>query len=226
MTIIGIARAFYIYTNRASDNIIRQKDVELARLSELQKQAELQSLQSKINPHFLYNSLNSIASLAATDARKTEQMALALSDFFKYSINKEDNQMATLKDEIHSVETYLTIEKVRFDDRLDYTVNLPEELEDRLIPRFVIQPLVENAVKHGTSQVTGQGKISIEIRLNGTQLEIRIFDNGPGFPNEPISGYGLQSIQEKIHLIYGKKAYLAWENGDEKHVLISLPQQK
>ncbi len=222
-SIIGIARAFYIYLSLSSKNIIRQKDVQLARLNQLHKQSELQSLQSKINPHFLYNALNSIASLSTVDGKKTEKMALALSDFFKYSLNKEQKEMVSLKEEIESVETYLTIEKVRFGDRLNFAIQLPEELENITIPQFIIQPLIENAVKHGISKIVETGEIRLVVSAKNNNLEVRVFDNGPAISNEPISGYGLQSIQEKLNLIYGNKAYMSWNNEPEKYVLISLP---
>ncbi len=223
---IGMLRALYIFLEIKSQNVISQKDLELARLNELNKQAELQSLQSKINPHFLYNSLNSIAGLARTDARKTEQMALALSDFFKYSLNKEQKETVSLTEEIHSVETYLEIEKVRFGERLNYTVNCPDELKQIPIPQFLIQPLIENAIKHGLSKVTGTGELRLEISEKDQKLEIAVSDNGPAFPDEPVSGYGLQSIQEKLKLIYGETAYLSWQNSPEKKITIRLPLQQ
>ena len=216
-------RCLYIYISIQSENQIKKKDLELARLGELHKQAELRSLQSKINPHFLYNSLNSIASLASSDPVKTEKMAVALSDFFKYSLNKEKKEMVTLKEEMESIETYLSIEKVRFGDRLNYSIVLPKELEDMEIPQFIIQPVVENAMKHGISKRVNEGILKVEIFRNLNQLEIRIFDNGPDFPNEPVSGYGIQSIQEKLQIIYQDKAYMKWENGIDKHMLIVLP---
>lgn len=222
-SLIAVARTFYIYMSMQSRNLLCEKDVQLAQLSELHKQAELQSLQSKINPHFLYNSLNSIASLARIDGRKTEQMALALSDFFKYSLNKEQKQTVSLKEEIESIETYLTIEKVRFGDRLNYEIQISRELEEVLIPQFLIQPLVENAVKHGLSKLTSNGQIRVVVERHNKQLKIMVFDNGPGFPSEPIAGYGLQSIQEKLNLIYQNKAWLKWENEPEKYILIVLP---
>ncbi len=222
LTITAI-RFFLLSLSEISNNEIRKKDMELLRINELHKQAELQSLQSKINPHFLYNALNSIASLSTVDGKKTEKMALALSDFFKYSLNKEQKEMVSLKEEIESVETYLTIEKVRFGDRLNFAIQLPEELKNIIIPQFIIQPLIENAVKHGISKIVETGEIRLVVSAKNNNLEVRVFDNGPAISNEPISGYGLQSIQEKLNLIYGNKAYMSWNNEPEKYVLISLP---
>ena len=221
--LLGFVRSVYIYTRLRTESLIREKDVELARLGELHKQAELQSLRAKINPHFLYNALNSIASLATTDARKTEDMALALSDFFKYSINREQKQMNSLSEELNAIKIYLEIEKVRFGDRLSFEIDCPEELHTIQIPQLLIQPLVENAIKHGLSQITENGLIRIAVSKSETQLKIRVYDNGPAFPEGPLSGFGIQNTQERIALLYGAKATINWQNGVEKCIEISIP---
>ena len=222
-TLMGIARAFYIFMSVKSENIIRKKDLELAHMNELHKQAELQSLRAKINPHFLYNALNSIASLATTDARKTEQMALALSDFFKYAINREQKQLNTLSEELNATRTYLEIEKVRFGERLSFEIDCTEELLNIQIPQLLIQPLVENAIKHGLSQITESGLIRISVSSAENQLKIQVYDNGPAFPEGPLTGFGIQNTQERIALLYGAKATINWQNGAEKYIELNLP---
>lgn len=222
--IIGLGRSIFIFTSKTSENIIRKKDLELARMGELHKQAELQSLRAKINPHFLYNALNSIASLATTDGRKTEQMALSLSDFFKYAINREQKQLNTLSEELNAIRTYLEIEKVRFGERLSFEIDCPSELMDIQIPQLLIQPLVENALKHGLSQITDKGFIKVSISKEGNLLKIKVYDNGPAFPEGPLTGFGIQNTQERISLIYGAKASINWQNEPEKYIEISLPQ--
>jgi LytS/YehU family sensor histidine kinase len=221
--VASLARCLYVFLNDRYKSIINQKDVELAQMGEFQKQAELQSLRAKINPHFLYNALNSIASLATTDARKTEQMALALSDFFKYAINREQKQLNTLSEELNAISTYLEIEKVRFGDRLSFEIDCPEELLEIQIPQLLIQPLVENAIKHGLSHITENGLIRILVSRADTQLKIRVYDNGPAFPDGPLSGFGIQNTQERIALLYGTKATINWQNGEEKYVELCLP---
>jgi LytS/YehU family sensor histidine kinase len=221
--LIAIARAFYIYLNKQSENIIRQKDVELAQMNAMHKQAELQSLQAKINPHFLYNALNSIASLATTDAKKTEQMALSLSDFFKYAINREQKQFNSLLEELNAIRTYLDIEKVRFGDRLSFEIDCPEELMNVQIPQLLIQPLVENAIKHGLSKITEKGLIRISVSREEKQLKIRIYDNGPAFPEGPLTGYGIQNTQERLSLLYVEKGSINWQNGEDKFIEVCLP---
>jgi len=221
--LIGFCRSIYIYTRKMSESIVRKKDVELAQMGELQKQAELQSLRAKINPHFLYNALNSIASLATTDAKKTEQMALALSDFFKYAINREQKQLNALSEELNATRTYLEIEKVRFGDRMSFEIDCPPELLEIQIPQLLIQPLVENAIKHGLSQITENGLIRIAVSRNDDQLIIRVYDNGPSFPDEPLTGFGIRNTQERIALLYGEQASVNWNNGEEKYIELNLP---
>jgi len=223
MLITTTARFFMISLSGISNAELKQKDSELVFLRERSKQAELDSLRAKINPHFLYNALNSIASLAATDARKTEQMALALSDFFKYAINREQKQLNTLSEELNAIRTYLEIEKVRFGERLSFEIDCPRELLDIQIPQLLIQPLVENAIKHGLSQITENGLIGILVCKEDSQLKIRVYDNGPAFPNGPLSGFGIQNTQERIALLYGVKATINWQNGTEKYIEISIP---
>ncbi|MFV0591674.1 MAG: sensor histidine kinase [Draconibacterium sp.] len=222
---IAFYRAFLIFLSRKSESIINQKDVELARMSEMHRKAELQSLRAKINPHFLYNSLNSIASLASIDPKKTEQMALSLSDFFKYSINREQRQTNPLSDELKAVETYLEIEKVRFGERLTYSVECPETLKSVQIPQLLIQPLVENAVKHGVSKLLENGEVRIVVsELDFAKISIRVYDNGPGFPDGPLSGFGIRNTHERLQLIYAGKASINWQNNPEKYIEIVLPQ--
>lgn len=223
---IAIYRAFFVFLTKRSENIINQKDVELARMSELHRKAELQSLRAKINPHFLYNSLNSIASLASIDSKKTEQMALSLSDFFKYSINREQKQTNPLSDELQAVETYLGIEKVRFGDRLTYSIECPESLKQVQIPQLLIQPLVENAVKHGISKLLKDGVVQVVVSaLESEQISIRVYDNGPDFPNGPMSGFGIRNTHERLQLLYDDKASLNWKNQPEKYFELIFPRQ-
>ncbi len=202
---------------------VGDKELELANLQKLQHQTELQAIQSRINPHFLYNSLNSIASLTRMDPEKAEEMALSLSDYFRYSINKKNKKMTPLKDELESVKTYLKIEKIRFSNQLEYSVQCDEQLYDYTIPRFLIQPLVENAIKHGTSEITEKGTVTIEITRQDAQLMIKVSDNGKDFPEDPIPGFGLQSIFDKLEIIYQGEANMNWTNQPDKAIIITLP---
>lgn len=203
---------------------LRQKEKELitSKQKELQSQAELDALQAKVNPHFLYNSLNSIAGLAQEDSAKTEEMAIALSHFFKYSTNRQTENWSTIEKEIEILETYLEIEKIRFGDRLQFQLTCPDELLTIKTPRFLLQPIVENAIKCGYDQTTNSIAIQLEISQNGNQLVFQIYDGGKPFPDNMPSGYGLQSIRKKLALLYPAKHELAFINVPKKHVKITL----
>ncbi len=223
--IIAFIRVLFHLFNHRIKSMVNQKDVEIAKMKELKNQAELNALHSRINPHFLYNSLNSIASLAHTDADKTENMATGLSDLFRYSINKENKTFVSVAEELEMVKKYLEIEKTRFGDRLTYEINAEESAMEKHIPKFLIQPLVENAVKHGLSKMKDPGKIRVEVKQLEKDMSISIFDNGPDFPDEPVSGYGLQNLHDKLDIIYGNQALINWENGANKNFTLMLKNQ-
>ncbi len=212
--------SYFIFKER---NLIIENETKLSHLRELKSKAELKSLQSQINPHFLYNALNSIASLAPIDANKTQKMAHSLSDLFKYSINRKGKKMSTIKDEIDMVTSYLDIEKIRFGNRLQFDIEVDETLLNHEIPLFLVQPLVENAVKHGVSQNEGEGNISLNIEKEANQLVISVSDNGPDFPEGLVSGHGLQTVYDLLRLSYGDKAAINWTNSPAKVISITIP---
>ncbi|NOU61406.1 sensor histidine kinase [Marinifilum caeruleilacunae] len=216
-------RLTFNFTNFKNIQEVRKRDMELAKLKLLKTKAELQSLQSRINPHFLYNSLNSIATLTHINPEKTEEMALSLSDFFRYAINHKDQDMIEVQQEVEIARTYLHIEKVRFGDRLEFYIEIEDSILKNLVPRFLIQPLIENSIKHGISAIQEKGIIKLEITKQSGYLHIRVQDNGPAFPDTPVSGYGLRSLYEKLELIYGGSAQFSWQNQPEKSICIRLP---
>ncbi|MFI1771675.1 sensor histidine kinase [Thalassobellus citreus] len=219
----SVGRGLLLYLDNFSENLVKQKDVELNQLKERNAQAQVQLLQSQINPHFLYNALNSIASLASVDSKKTQKMAHSLSHLFKYSINRNSEKMNKVSDEVTMVKTYLEIEQIRFGDRLTFKIDVDETLEANEIPKFIIQPLVENAVKHGVSQIEERGVVSLSIKKVSNGIEIQVKDNGPHFPDDLISGHGLQTVYDLLQLTYGNKASLNWQNEPEKAITILIP---
>tara|TARA_R110001592_G_scaffold169759_1_gene406435 strand:+ start:956 stop:2818 length:1863 start_codon:yes stop_codon:yes gene_type:complete len=222
--IIASIRALISYFIFKERNIIVENENKLSHLRELKTKAELKSLQAQINPHFLYNSLNSIASLAKIDADKTQQMAYSLSDLFKYSINRKGENTSTIKEEVEMVKTYLEIEKIRFEDHLKFTIEVDKTLENKKIPLFLIQPLVENAVKHGISKNIDEGKISIQIEKINNEICISVSDNGPDFPEGLLSGHGLQTVYDLLRLNYKENASLNWTNTPQKTITISIQE--
>lgn len=219
---LALVRVSYFYLTYRKDAIIKEKDLQLSSLSASKAEAEVASLHARINPHFLYNSLNSIAGLAHIDADKTEKMALSLSDLFRHNLNRKNETFCSIKEEVDAAIAYMDIEQIRFGDQLQFNTELYESLYDYLIPRNIIQPLLENAIKHGISKLKTPGKIKLRIIQNEDMVEITVFDNGPGFKDGSISGYGLQSIFDILKLTYDEKASLNWENTPEKRVWISI----
>lgn len=219
--LIGVP-TFLLDANKIeSKKALQQKQMELDKLEQLKVQSELAALQAKINPHFLYNSLNSIVSLIHENPGKAEQMVLSLSDLFRYSVNSKNDNYATLEQELEMVSTYLDIELVRFEDQLEFEMKIGEGIEKCLVPKFLIQPLIENAIKHGTSKIT-HGVIKLHITKENENLHITLYDNGPNFPEDIDAGYGIKSTVDKLDLLY-KNAYLfKLNNTPEKHLKIEL----
>nr|MBC7611504.1 histidine kinase [Pseudopedobacter sp.] len=203
---------------------LKEKEFDIVKLNQLKTQAELQSLQSRINPHFLYNSLNSIASLIHIDADKAEDMTLKLSKLFRYSINTQNENLTSVKDEVEIVKTYLDIERVRFGDRINFILDIDEAALNEQIPRFILQPLVENALKHGLNDVVKEGELKLKVEVSDNNLFLMILDNGKPFPDELNSGYGLQSTYEKLQLLYSNNYEIQIMNGPQKQIKITLPK--
>lgn len=219
---LAIGRGLLLYLNHFSESLVKQKDIELSRLREAKAEAEVKVLQSQINPHFLYNALNSIASLAHTDANKTEKMALSLSDLFRHSINRKDKKVNTLSDELSLVQNYLEIEQIRFGDRLSFNIDIEPDLLAVEIPMFILQPLVENAIKHGISKIQGDGKIILKVSKKDNGILISVQDNGPDFPEGLVSGHGLQTVYDLLRFSYGDKAEMSWHNQPQKEITIQI----
>ena len=198
------------------------KELELSRLRELKTKAELDALHSKINPHFLYNALNSIADLAVTDGKKGRKMTIALADLFRYSINYSDNNYSTVRDEVAMAEVYLQIEKIRFEDQLNYQISIADDCAYNLVPRFLLQPIVENAVKHGLKATGKMTEILVEVCKEGEGLQLNIADNGPFFPESISPGYGVKSVFDKLDLLFPDCYAVQFSNEPRKQVTIHI----
>jgi two-component system LytT family sensor kinase len=223
---ILVANVFY-YLSREGKQISRKisdQEYQLLNLEKLKTRAELDALQARINPHFLYNSLNSIASLVHEDPDKAEEMTLLLSRLFRYTTGRKNNDyFDTIENELEMVATYLQVEKVRFGDRLRFTVEVADDsLRDLQVPKFILQPIVENAIKHGISKMADQGNIVVRIYEEDNWLHLCVHDNGPAFPETMDAGYGIRSIQDKLKLLYGDEARLELHTKPQKSVNISI----
>ncbi|GAB3328035.1 hypothetical protein GCM10027299_29560 [Larkinella ripae] len=225
--LIGNLLYYFQRQARSVTRKITEQEYQLLHLEQQKTRAELEALQAKINPHFLYNALNSIASLVHDEPDRAERMVLLLSKLFRYTTGLKNRYFNTVADELEMVRTYLDVEQVRFGDRLSYRIDLTDPaLSEVQIPQFLLQPLVENAIKHGISRVAGPGAIILRITEESGWLTGRIHDNGPVFPEELVAGYGLQSIQDKLKLLYGDDARLLLENQPLKEVVVQIRKER
>ncbi len=224
-----IVSCVYYYSWQRTRKITRkisEQEYQLLNLEKLKTRADLSALQARINPHFLYNSLNSIASLVHSDPDKAEEMTILLSKLFRYTTDRNNEHFNSIADELEIVRTYLSIEQVRFGDRLTFAVELEKGLESFQIPRLLLQPIVENAIKHGISKSSDAGKIEVKIYEKGNQIMLSVHDSGQLFPEEIASGYGLRSIQDKLRLIYGNDANFEIQNDTQyKAVVIAITKK-
>ncbi len=225
-TVFGSAAAIYISlrsTAARMSRTLREKEINEERLERLKTRAELDALQAKINPHFLFNTLNSIASLIPENPAAAESTVEKLSELFRYTLQRSGNSTVKLSEEMEIVRSYLEIEKVRFGERLKFEIRSDESLNDFQIPPLLIQPLVENSIKHGISSETGGGTVDVDARRDGGSCIITVKDSGKGITLAgDETGFGLKSIRERLNLVYGVRAGLRVQEGSSK-VQITIP---
>ncbi len=203
----------------------------------LASRAELKALRAQINPHFLFNALNAIAGLIPGDPGLAEETVEQLAEVFRYTLRKSEKEWVRLEEEVEFVAAYLGVEKARFGERLQVEFQVDPGAGAIPVPAMCIQPLVENAIKHGTSTVEGQGRIRVRAAAKEGRLWIEVRDNGPGFPADfslgaPLAGrpaaqagHGLRNIAERLRGYYGESAQLAWESGpDGTRVFLDIPE--
>jgi two-component system, LytTR family, sensor kinase len=213
----------FIYSQNLQDKIRDE-----SRLNEAVRESELNLLKSQINPHFLFNSLNSISSLTITDPSKAQEMTIKLSDFLRYSVAQNDTGFTTLEMEVNNIGKYLDIEKTRFGSKLSYTFDIPESCWKFEIPVMILQPLYENAVKHGVYESTGEVSIRTVAVLNKNLLEISIENNfEPGAPSRKGAGIGLKNIRERMKLIYHDDSLLQTHIKNQVFIVtICIPEKR
>jgi two-component system LytT family sensor kinase len=208
-----IVLAYYLFVSLYN---LSEKNAKEARLESLVKETELKMLRSQINPHFLFNSLNSVSSLTITNPEKARDMVIKLSEFMRYALSKKDEQPVSLRSELENLRLYLEIEKVRFGDRLLTEENISEKCLDIKMPVMILQPLYENAIKHGVYESTESVSIRTNVTCNNGYLEIIISNNYDQAPSSAKgTGTGLINVSRRLDLFFGKRASIRTtkENG-------------
>ena len=214
--IFGATRTLYVYGRRQAAAVERAR-AELA-------EARVQALQAQMNPHFLFNTLNTVASLVRRDPTSAERTVEHLSSVLRRTLDRSTRPMSTVADEIDYVRAYLAIEQQRFGDRLQVEWRVDSWTRSRTIPTMTLQPLVENALKHGISGRLDGGAIRIAITEVGGGLRLIVEDDGPGFASPYRDGTGLGNLRQRLEAQYGSTASLRVEHPPVgARVVLDLP---
>jgi two-component system LytT family sensor kinase len=231
-TILLVAYAIDYYRRHQQEELkISRLEAALAQAQLETTQAQLQALKSQLQPHFLFNTLNSISTLLDDDKDAADRMLARLGDFLRLTLENSGAQEVTLREELEFLRCYLEIERVRFADRLAVNFEIESGALDALVPNLLLQPLVENAIRHGIVARRGSGVIGIGARLDGATLTLGVTDNGPGLrargEDAPGSrqGLGFALTRARLERMYGarQRLRLAEADGGGLEVKIELP---
>jgi len=229
--VFGVSGYFYesvrLRLNTTTQQL-RTKELDEQRAQKLAVEASLSSLESRVHPHFLFNTLNSISSLIQEDPLLAERMVERLAALLRFSLDSSHRSTIPLEQELKIAVDYLEIEKARFGERLHYQIDIPAELNTILVPPFVIQTLVENSVKHAVSLKREGGNIHLKATEKDGRVNIEVEDDGPGFSADAITvGHGLDSLRARLTTLFAHEAALDLSRHDGFMVVsVSLPNHQ
>ncbi len=205
----------------------RITEVQTLRLELVAQEAQLRGLRAQINPHFLFNCLNSLRELIVENPQGAQMMVTQLSGLLRYSLQSNHAELVRLADEVQAVKDYLDLEGVRLEERLQVHWNISSDLGNVPIPPMLLQTLVENALKHGISRRSDGGEITIGVRCRDSVVELEVVNTGELTGNPSPEGIGLRNAQERLQLLYGDKATIVLERAPNNHVraAITVPRQ-
>ena len=195
--------AYHLYHYAQRELLINKEN---ARLALLNTEAQLSKLSAQLNPHFLFNSLNNIKALTATEPKSARRAIDLLAELLRHTLYRNDELLSTVKEEIQLVRDYLELEKLRLEERLQYEIAIDDSIQEIRIPGLSIQTLVENAIKHGISQLKAGGLITIAIKKEDGTLYIVVRQPGKLVFNTALKGIGISNLQERLALQYKDKA--------------------
>jgi two-component system, LytTR family, sensor histidine kinase AlgZ len=204
---------------------LRTKELERERALKLVTEAQLASLESRIHPHFLFNTLNSISSLIPEDPARAELLVQQMAALLRFSLDANQSGLVPLASELKIVADYLEIERARFGDRLRYQIDVPADL-NASVPPLALQTLVENSVKYAIAPQRAGGEIRITGAHSNGVFQVQVSDPGPAFQLESApAGHGLDNLQGRLSTLFGDKAALLLERvGGRNNLILSLPQ--
>lgn len=222
--ILGLSYAVSYYFR------FREGEFKAAQLETRLTQAQLQTLKMQLQPHFLFNTLNGIAGLVRDSRNKAAvDMLAGLSDLLRYTLENAGKQEVPLKEELEFLELYLDIQQMRFSDRLRVDMHVTPETLDAMVPNLILQPLMENAIRHGISRRTAAGTVGVKAERDNGLLRLTIFDDGPGLTRDdgksPVEGVGLSNTRARLAQLYGdrQKFSLTQRDGGGVEVSMVLP---
>jgi len=212
----------------AMQSELRARELDHERARKMMLQARLASLESRLQPHFLFNTLNAISALIQEDPAHAERMVERLAALLRFSLDATERGLVPLADELKIVGDYLEIERTRLGERLAFSVEVPDELGGAQVPPLSIQTLVENSVKHAIAPRPAGGHIRVSVNATGPALRLGVWDDGPGFSAASMrAGHGLENLQERLHARYGDAATLSIEPRDGGTlVAVTLPRAR
>ncbi len=206
----GAALYFFITKSklRHRSEMIEQEKTRRMAVEKESLSANLRMLQAQIEPHFLFNTLSNIVSLIDTQPAKGKSMLLDLTKYLRTSLSRTLPEKTTLDQEIEMIKAYLNIQKIRMDERLNFKIDVPDNMRQQSFPPMLLQPLVENAVKHGLEPKVEGGKILISAVEESGFMRIEVVDTGLGFSDFNKSGVGIANVRERLALLFGEKGHL------------------
>jgi len=224
----GVISMYESFQERLQETTLqlRTKELERERALKLATEAQLASLESRIHPYFLFNTLNSISSLIPEDPKRAERLVEQMAALLRFSLDANHTGLVPLDREMKIVSDYLAIEQARFGDRLRFQIDEPRDFGDSQVPPLAIQTLVENSVKHAVSRNRAGGEIRVMLARENGSLRIQVRDQGPEFRLETVpSGHGLDNLMSRLAALYGERGGLTLERcGDLNQITLSVPQ--
>jgi LytS/YehU family sensor histidine kinase len=205
----------------------KQSEINALKYFAASKESELNNLKAQLNPHFIFNCMNSIRALIDENPDKAKAAVTQLSNILRNTLLIDKSPEINLKDEISLVNDYLQLEKIRYEERLNYFFDISEEAGLCLIPPFIIQTQVENAIKHGISKIPGNGNIYIKAFVNDQFLTISVCNTGKMSNDKPLTGVGFKNSKQRLELLYGKSSSIDIREQDNNvHVVMRIPLLK